>query len=377
MGCWGVGIYSNDIAEDLRDACKDLYGLFDAEEALRRIYDLHKEFLAQDWIDDEYASFWYALSDWQWKHGVLTQEVKEKTLSLLDIYAGISDWEESASAREVAKRKGVLDKLKIQLLSPQPPKKIAKIRLAKPKHKPGDILIFKSWTQEEDTDDTLWRRRTFPVPYMFRSAAIQKSPCDNIQGMDLHGRYMAILCVGSAREPHSVYDLSLCDEASLYAAYDFVSEEKPQLSQLQECGFLPSVRTRYEDSFWGVNHNVFSEVDWIYQFMVMPIFTGCTFHVSENSGITYLEKISCPREAQRFHSLLAQKNYSVKYDYHDPLFNIMEAMLAEKERSRLTGIPVDNLLEQTASNPELLTPEETTEAYRLWRNKYIKEKLQG
>ena len=32
MGTWGTGIYSNDIAEDVRDACKDIFALYDVAE---------------------------------------------------------------------------------------------------------------------------------------------------------------------------------------------------------------------------------------------------------------------------------------------------------------------------------------------------------
>ncbi len=91
MGAWGTGIYSNDTAEDLRDTCKDIFAFYDNEEGNRRIFEIFAELIAQKQIDNDYASFWYALADWQWKHGLLTENIKEKAVTLLSDYAGIEE----------------------------------------------------------------------------------------------------------------------------------------------------------------------------------------------------------------------------------------------------------------------------------------------
>lgn len=44
-----------------------------------------------------------------------------------------------------------MDKLLAKLRTPQPPKKRPKARIVKPKHKPGDIIIFKSDSGEKNT----------------------------------------------------------------------------------------------------------------------------------------------------------------------------------------------------------------------------------
>ncbi len=378
MGSWGTAIYSNDTASDVRDACRELYGLLDVQEAEKRLFTAFREVLEQDWVDDDNASFWYALSDWQWKHGVLSDSVKEKTLCLLEAYAGLDDWEEAGNKKDVQKRRAVLDKLREQLLTPQPPQKISKIRLAKPKHKVGDLLIFKSQTLQEDAPGLIWRMYNLPAPYMFRSPAIQNTPCWEISGTDLHGKYMAILCVGSIKVPHSFYCQELCDEVSVYAAYDYLSERKPELSDLERCGFLPMVNTCFEDTLEGLRNRIYDTVEWIYKFYVDAIFVHSTFfHKDGETGITSLDVVSAPEEAQRFEALLARKNYSHGCTACDPLFTIMEKMLSEKERSRLTGIPIDNLLEADAQNPELLTPEETTAAEKRWYKEMLFDTLKA
>ena len=40
MGAWGTGIYSNDTAGDVRDACKDIFGYYDVEEGNQK--DVYK-----------------------------------------------------------------------------------------------------------------------------------------------------------------------------------------------------------------------------------------------------------------------------------------------------------------------------------------------
>ena len=172
MGSWGTGIYSNDTAQDLKEELKDIYGYYDDPiDADKRIFEIYKSIVEQDWIDDDYASFWYALADWQWKHGLLTDQVKNKAVELLDIYAGIEEWEADASKRDVEKRKSVLDKLKEQLISEQPPCKKPKLRIAKPKHKVGDIIIFKTYSDETDWEQH-WKIRSFRVPFIFKDKSI-------------------------------------------------------------------------------------------------------------------------------------------------------------------------------------------------------------
>lgn len=115
MGAWGTGIYSNDVAEDVRDVCRDIFAYFDVNEGNKVFFESFHEVLNQEIIDNECASFWYALADWQWKHGILNESVKAKALSLLKNYAGIKEWEEIGNKSDVRKRKAVLDRLAEQL----------------------------------------------------------------------------------------------------------------------------------------------------------------------------------------------------------------------------------------------------------------------
>jgi hypothetical protein len=78
MGSWGTGLYSNDTASDVRDICNEVYPLVGIEEGTRIIMKEYAEIIDDDTIDNDIASFWYALADWQWKHGILSDSVKNK-----------------------------------------------------------------------------------------------------------------------------------------------------------------------------------------------------------------------------------------------------------------------------------------------------------
>ena len=137
MGTWGPGIYSNDTAEDVRDLCYELFPYLDRAESERILFEEFKDTLRHpDEDDDDYASFWYGYAAWLWKYGMLTDEVRDKTLALLENYAGIAMWEESAAPSDVKKRKAALDKLREKLLSPQPPTKLPRPAIQRPKNKP-------------------------------------------------------------------------------------------------------------------------------------------------------------------------------------------------------------------------------------------------
>ena len=143
MGTWGTGLYSCDIAEDVKLACNDVFAFYDVKKGNEIILNTFKDVVNQECDDNEAASFWYALADWQWKHGILTEEIRTKALMLLENYTGIKEWETFGNTRDVKQRRVVLDKLSRQLLLRQPDVKLPKATLAKPKHKCGDIIIFK------------------------------------------------------------------------------------------------------------------------------------------------------------------------------------------------------------------------------------------
>ena len=235
MGAWGPGIYSNDTASDVRDTCQEIFAFVSLEEGNKLIFNEYKELLDMNLMDDDYASFWYALADWQWKHGMLIDEIKDKTLKLLENYTGLSEWEADASKATVKKRKDVLDKLKEQLLSPQPPLKKPKSNLKKPKHKPGDIIILKS-----DSDHVCWNDGSTFLFYKDKYNQVIDARKKPLKDVYLGNKYIALLCVGSVFEKRYSRYIDIMDEYSVYAVYDYISDKEPDINDLKEIGFLPA-----------------------------------------------------------------------------------------------------------------------------------------
>lgn len=123
MGTWGPGIFSDDLACDLRDEYRDLVadGL-SGEEATDR--------LMQEWqgeLNDPDAGpvFWLALAATQWKVGRLEERVKAEALRIISNGSDLLRWDSSPSLR--TKRLAALTKLRREIESPQPaPRRILK-----------------------------------------------------------------------------------------------------------------------------------------------------------------------------------------------------------------------------------------------------------
>ena len=56
MGAWGTGLYSNDIAEDIREDCRDVFSVKTLEEGLRI---LEEDYLKE--IQEDYYDFYWTL----------------------------------------------------------------------------------------------------------------------------------------------------------------------------------------------------------------------------------------------------------------------------------------------------------------------------
>ncbi|MBU1094386.1 MAG: hypothetical protein KKH01_07990 [Firmicutes bacterium] len=140
MGAWGVKLYQDDVTEDVKTYYVDhLKRGLDSDELAQNMLS---EFA--DYIDDEEDGplFWFALADTQWKYGRLLPFVKEKALEYLNSGSDLKRWQEDGKL--LKQRIIVLDELKQQLTSPQPPeKKVSQYRLFNCEWKIGDVYAYK------------------------------------------------------------------------------------------------------------------------------------------------------------------------------------------------------------------------------------------
>lgn len=342
MGAWGTGIYSNDTAADVKEICKEIFPFVRVEEGNKIIFDEYKELLDQKFVDDDYSSFWYALADWQWNHGILNDKIKKRAIELLEAHAGLADWQESASKADIKKRCAVLDKLLLKLNTPQPNLKLPKASLAKPKHKKGDIIIFKTCALDEYGT---WCISNLSIGFEYASPAIRESANVLSEPFNATEKYLAILCVGAEKRLYSPYLADVYDENSVYAFYDYCDSQRPSLETLKRCGFLPNI-THTSDS----ERRKVGNFGWAYQFT-----TYCSFRLNSSYGVENFESMKSFDEFERFHTLLERKPYSNHLiSMRQALYNAFYEFFQEKERLRALNIEVDTLLDTDTYNPDLL-----------------------
>lgn len=341
MGTWGTGLYSNDTAEDIKEMCKEIFPFVSVDEGNWIIFEEYKDLLEMDSVDNNYASFWYALSDWQWKHGMLRDDIRDKTIKLLESYAGIEEWEESGSKSDVKKRKAVMDKLLLKLKSPQPDLKKPKPDLEKPKHKKGDVVIIHT-----RKDCNLWKFERCGYGYYVYDN-ISNEACVLVKPFDARGKYVAVLCVGSEKELHSKHLPDVYDEYGVYAVYDYCEEEKPTIEILKKCGFLPTLlkhnRNEDEKSY---------ELSWTYSTQIH------SFYYKKYQDI-YINRVL--DECDRFENLLKKKNYCDESAVTIFIDGAIRRFYEEKIRLKDLNIEIDNLIDENVQNPELMP-----KIYREW-----------
>ena len=144
MGTWGVNLYQDDIALDVKEEYIDFLKIgINNKEATKRLVKIYKDIME----DDEAGVFWFALADTQWKYGRLLPEVKSKALEFIESGVDLELWKEDE--KQYKKRQKVLEGLKDKLNSEQPQeKKITKLTLEKAYWEIGDILLYQILNEE-------------------------------------------------------------------------------------------------------------------------------------------------------------------------------------------------------------------------------------
>ena len=137
MGAWGVAIFSDDLAADLRDEFRTLIG--DGLSASEAVVKLLEEY-GTELDDDETPVFWLSLAAIQWKLGHIDENTQRRALEVIDSGSDLERWDE----RDRVKRQQVLEKLREQLLSPAPsPKKVRRTIKATTDWQLGEVVAFR------------------------------------------------------------------------------------------------------------------------------------------------------------------------------------------------------------------------------------------
>jgi len=111
MGAWGIDIFDDDFALDVKGDYEDILdsGL-SHEVATKTLIDRYQEVLEDP---EEAGVFWLALAAIQLEQDAVVKDVKTNALDVINSDQDLLRWEDSPDA---AKRKQILEQLKIQLL---------------------------------------------------------------------------------------------------------------------------------------------------------------------------------------------------------------------------------------------------------------------
>ncbi len=138
MGVWGTGLFSDDVACDIRDHYRQL--LEDGAEDGAATQSTLEKFAPCFEDSDGIALIAFAVT--QSKLGRLEPDVRDRAVAIIDAGADLTVWERE-NPKLLPKRRAVLDKARTQLTGPQPRRR----RLRPPKRElcglaAGDVLAL-------------------------------------------------------------------------------------------------------------------------------------------------------------------------------------------------------------------------------------------
>ena len=113
MGAWGVGIFDDDVASDIRDELEVLLAESDDAEAAASL--MIERWRPDDGVDDLAMTFWIAMAAAQQEFGARTEGVRARALQLLEGEADIGSF---AGGADQSERRKALSALARQLSAP-------------------------------------------------------------------------------------------------------------------------------------------------------------------------------------------------------------------------------------------------------------------
>ena len=120
MGVFGVKIYEDDIALDVKEEyLEKLRKGIEDKTALKEIIKEYKDYISDI---DEGPVFWIALADTMWKVGRLTEKVKREALNAID--KNLIRWKKETNEKEYKLREKELLKFKDKINTEMPSRKI-------------------------------------------------------------------------------------------------------------------------------------------------------------------------------------------------------------------------------------------------------------
>lgn len=229
MGTWSAGINGNDTAEDLRSDYTCAFYYYDIDEAVKHIDDYVRREICDESDSEEWCNYVYSLADFMWKKGILTDEIRDRAIGMIDSEFGLGIWAESGE-KMLRERKKVLHKFKLQLLSPLPKRKKIKPNVHMEQiFENGDIIAIRLLTKNK--------------AYASWASLIKDLSAKKFQSYD--GKYILIQKIRC----YSSWQCSVVPEINDYWAvfrlFDGVYDEIPKIvdmKELQDAAIISSNR---------------------------------------------------------------------------------------------------------------------------------------
>src|SRR5215467_14496533 len=107
MGAWGVGLYSSDMAADMRSVVKAVLRLpFDENRVVDIICDGERR-AADDPNDEDHTTFWLVLADQFEKRGVAHPSTRDKAIAIIDRGGDLDMMEKRGMMQADLRKRGV------------------------------------------------------------------------------------------------------------------------------------------------------------------------------------------------------------------------------------------------------------------------------
>jgi len=145
VGAWNVNINGNDTAQDLLQEYTVAFWKFEVPEALR-LLDKYVRQVFDESDPEEWVNYYFSLADFMWKKGILTDDVRDKAIAMIDSGFGLEIWAESGE-KVLRSREKTLAAFREKLLSPMPLRKKIKPNIhAQRIFQDGDVIAIELQT---------------------------------------------------------------------------------------------------------------------------------------------------------------------------------------------------------------------------------------
>ncbi|MBE6150539.1 MAG: hypothetical protein E7162_01805 [Firmicutes bacterium] len=201
MGTWGVNLYQDDVACDVKDEYLNLLKVGKSNEEATQFLISHNEDFVND--SDDKSVFWFALADTQWNYGRLLPLVKENAIMHIDNEEDLKRWK--SDCKMFNKRKQVLLNLREKLILPQPlEKKVTKLVPKKTIWNVGDFLLYKICNDE--LIDSKWYNKYV----LFKVIGFVEENIGNLPTEFSHKYDVVVLCnfVGDDKNVNDIIKLN-------------------------------------------------------------------------------------------------------------------------------------------------------------------------